>query len=275
MKKYVYPSLSNLDFGFFRLGGPGLANCMFVAARAYLTAKKQGLEMLRPTWERLGVGQWLRRETDKRFYVGLFRDESCWRKLRRAFLLRSKKVIADGGVGDYFRTIIKYQSEVKTYFDQEILPEAIKDVPSQDVLKNSVAIHIRLGDYSPDMRTPIEWYEAVVLHVKERLGRQIDFQLFSDGTDEELAPLLAIDGVHRVFYGNALADIIAISRCGLLIGSDSTFSSWGAFLGQVPCVFEKLHFAIDGDTAILKDSRLSKILGDNIDIPEEILSSIR
>ena len=41
---------------------------------------------------------------------------------------------------------------------------------------------------------------------------------------------------------NAMADIYAISRCRYLIGSDSTFSGWGAFLGQVPCVFFRKHY---------------------------------
>ena len=66
--------------------------------------------------------------------------------------------------------------------------------------------------------------------------------MFSDGSDVELAPLLTMPGVVRSYYGNALADIVAISKCRLLIGSDSTFSGWGAFLGNVPCVFAHLHY---------------------------------
>lgn len=40
--KYFYPRLSTTDYGIFRVGGPGLANCMFFAARAYVAAKKNG-----------------------------------------------------------------------------------------------------------------------------------------------------------------------------------------------------------------------------------------
>ena len=36
--------------------------------------------------------------------------------------------------------------------------------------------------------------------------------------------------------------MVAISRCHLLIGSDSTFSGWGAFLGNVPCMFAHVHY---------------------------------
>lgn len=36
--KYYYPVLSDKDLGWFRIGGPGLANCMFFASNAYISA---------------------------------------------------------------------------------------------------------------------------------------------------------------------------------------------------------------------------------------------
>ena len=68
------------------------------------------------------------------------------------------------------------------------------------------------------------------------------FLIFSDGTEEELKDILDIPSTERAFFGNAIADIYAISKCCYLIGSDSTFSGWGAFLGQVPCTFYKKHY---------------------------------
>lgn len=38
--KYCYPALSDKDFAWFRIGGPGLANCMFFAVNAYISANK-------------------------------------------------------------------------------------------------------------------------------------------------------------------------------------------------------------------------------------------
>ena len=40
MKKYFYPALSNRDYGWFRVGGPELVNCMFFAVNAYISASK-------------------------------------------------------------------------------------------------------------------------------------------------------------------------------------------------------------------------------------------
>lgn len=36
--------------------------------------------------------------------------------------------------------------------------------------------------------------------------------------------------------------MLAISKCKLLIASNSTFSAWGAWLGKVPTVFYKRSF---------------------------------
>lgn len=38
--KYFYPALSDKDYGWFRISGPGLANCMFFAVNAYISSKK-------------------------------------------------------------------------------------------------------------------------------------------------------------------------------------------------------------------------------------------
>ena len=37
---YYYPKLFTRDFGWLRIGAPGLANCMFFAANAYIFACK-------------------------------------------------------------------------------------------------------------------------------------------------------------------------------------------------------------------------------------------
>ena len=48
-KTYFYPVLSDYDFGWFRLSGPGLANCMFVAARAYILSRRENAGYISPT----------------------------------------------------------------------------------------------------------------------------------------------------------------------------------------------------------------------------------
>lgn len=46
--KYYYPALSDKDLGWIRIGGPGLANCMFLAANAYISSiRGDGNSLLR------------------------------------------------------------------------------------------------------------------------------------------------------------------------------------------------------------------------------------
>lgn len=270
--KYVYPQLSvkkSQDLGFFRLGGPGLANCLFVGARAHLRAKREGLEMLRPTWERFGLGQWIRREKDKRLYQGLFKGESIWASLRKAFIIRfSKDVVVEEGLGHFFEDIIEDYDEVVKWFYDSVDPEAIKSVPKS--MKESVAVHIRLGDFPQKLRMPNSWYKELLLQARKCAGKDVDIQVFSDGSDEELKEILEIPGARRVFYGNALADIVAISRCGMLIGgSYSTFATWGAFLGQLPSIFPDIDYG-----RIVKDTTIDCRIGNSTHLPEVICQRV-
>lgn len=270
---YIYPQLSlklSQDAGFFRLGGAGLANCLFVAARAHLRAKDLGREMLRPTWERLSIGQALRGERDKRFYCGLFKDESVWKKLRKACLIRfGRNIETVSGLGNYFEDILDRRDEVRTWFFDAVEASAIEDVPAD--MRKSIAVHVRLGDFPESMRVPIEWYCEIVKQVQVSVGGELDIQIFSDGRDDELESLLRIPGARRVFYGNALADIVAISRCGMLVaGKYSTFSAWGAYLGNVPSVFSEIDYG-----RVLPDSQFDIRLGDSTEVPAYFLKYIK
>ena len=242
MKKYVYPVLSNHDWNFFRVGGPGLANCMFIAAHAYVLALRNDCELLRPTWERFGIGQWIRREPDKRLYAGLFVGGGLAQSMRKLLLRTFRRSDISFVRWDlsFFRGLWGYEEPIKAYFKSIICPSAVVMVP--DNLHQSIAVHVRLGDFPAHYRTPISWYKSMVEQISscaEKMGLEI--LVFSDGTNSELEPLLKIPGVRRAFFGNALADLIAISRCRFLIGSDSTFSTWAAFLGGVPCIFAHLN----------------------------------
>lgn len=256
MSLYVNPVLSEIDMGFARIGGPGLANCMFFTARAVVIAKRLNGCLMRPTWERLGLGQWVRRERDKRLYRGLFKHGAEIEGIRKGLLLRVKRHINEGdakangdgvvmvrGLKGFFSVLWDDADIIRQYFRDNILPAALIKVPAD--MSGEIAVHVRLGDYPSHWRTDIGWYVKavnVVRAVYQKRNEMPLFRLFSDGSDEELEPLLSINGVERAFYGNALADMVAISRCHLLIGSDSTFSGWGAFLGNVPCMFAHVHY---------------------------------
>lgn len=168
----------------------------------------------------------------------------------------------------YFSDFNADYSLVKELFDGITRPETICDVPSPVELCDYIAIHVRLSDYLPSMRVDVDWYVGIVSSML-KLNPSQRFKLFSDGTEEELAPLLKIGNVEHAFYGNAFADMTAISRCKFLIASDSTFSAWGAFLGQKPIIFSKRHFP-----AVYRGDIPEAVLGNSVEIPEKFVRLI-
>ena len=258
---YIYPKLPAKYSGvFFRVAGNGLANCLFVYARAISLAQKLNAQIITPTWFNISIGPYLRRQSDKRHYFGIFRSVGEVRGLKKLFILcfyrrrkefevdSNKRVVVEvSGLENFFVPILADNRVVYDYLLQHARSSIIESLEGFD-FSRCVAVHVRLGDYTADRRVPLDWYLETINSILMS-NPEVRFLLFSDGTNEELSVLLNVPNVSRVFFGNAFADILAISKCEFLIGSDSTFSAWGAYLGQVPCVFYRLKSSpvlIDG-----------------------------
>lgn len=243
-KKYVYPALpARYLTPFFRLGGNGLANCMFVVARAMLRARDIGAEIIEPTWFNIGIGPYLRGERDKRHYLGIFERISGNSGMRKLLLLalKRKDIERVEGLSGYFQPILNDSRFVRDSF-WKITAKKHKRAVDEENFSDTIAVHIRLGDYSSERRTSLSWYKECITHISSARKKPLRFVVFSDGTDEELTEILKIPHVVRSKFSNAIEDIWAISRCKGLIASDSTFSGWGAYLGQVPSLFQKKHY---------------------------------
>lgn len=272
---YVYPKLDSfIDIG-IRVGGFGLANCMFVYARAIVLVEEKEYKLINPTWQRFGFGQYLRNEKDKRNYFGIFKKDgiSGLKKYLLIFLAKKIKdvnnilmdsfipqIIVVEGLGNYFEPLIPFQKQIKDRF------HFINRVKIDNLgIKKSIGIHIRLGDFIDEYRTSLEWYVEKINQIKNLQNNQVEFLLFSDGTDEQLKSIIEIENVNRCFFGNAFADILAISECCLILGSDSTFSGWAAFLGQKPSIFNNKHYG-----RIMIDEKNEIILKYEEEIPREV-----
>lgn len=268
-REYYYPALSNRDYGYFRVGGPGLANCMFFTVRAYISAVNNLSDdkFIAPTWRKFSIGPILRRERDKRVYDSLFNDIGI-QGIRKAWIILSLKLFkrrdveVHNSLGNFFQDLNQHVPLVQEYFNRILKQETVSKVDVER-MKDMVAVHVRLGDYVPEMRTDISWYRDLIENIISERPQQ-KFALFSDGSDEELKLLLDIPNVERCFFGNAFADMWAISKSKFVIASDSTFSAWGAFLGQRPILFNKRHFppVYDGNV-------LESVVGNNTNIPSE------
>jgi hypothetical protein len=90
----------------------------------------------------------------------------------------------------------------------------------------------------PNMRISMAWYERVIRRVRS-VFPDLPIHIFSDGREHELAQLLALSGVSLRQEPTDVADLLALAQAKLLIGSNSTFSRWAAFLGDMPSIWLK------------------------------------
>ena len=251
--RYVYPQLPcKIEFG-IRFMGAGLANCLFVYARALLLAEQYGLPLINPAWVQFNLGPYLRNEKDKRHYNGLFKPfgVSGWAKY---WLLLTRKKYVETTIPTHFKTgILQVQGLVNYFGDLHFKSDKVRNhllsiVNPQAVIQYNqltydfIGVHIRLGDYAADSRTDLDWYIEKMTLIREQYDPELPFLIFSDGSPEQLKPVLDFPTATMAFFGSAIADILLLSKARLILASDSTFSAWAAYLGQVPIVFNKRHF---------------------------------
>ncbi len=262
--KYVYPKLSDINLGITRVGGLGLGNMLFTYARALLYARKYDAELIWPTWRSIPIGQILRGDSNKRFYHDLFVNHvGAIMGVKKVWLLFSKKKIAEKELGSMYsecdnKVIVfsgmegefeplmgKGNSSFLYQHFQVILQDRNRKALSFDP-GNGVCIHVRLGDFTrgseqelragrSNMSIPISWYVDIVKQLQKILPDE-PMYIFSDGTNEELAELLALPHTERVTFGTAIADIMAMTKAKVFVASGSTFSRWVRFLGQMTTI---------------------------------------
>jgi hypothetical protein len=259
---YVYPKLSEHDLGFVRLGGAGLGNILFTWARAAVFARDHGCQMIWPTWPSIKIGPYLRREPDKRFYGDLFQNDGTaidgikkWYKLatcnrikeseKESIGLEDETIVEFTGFEGCFDTILYEYRFIKDLIIHNLNPK--NALPLQEDYSSAMAVHVRLGDFSRvtekevaegrhDSALPINWYVEIIKQVRKYAGDTVPVYIFSDGTDEELSPILEMPKVQRKTYGTSIGDILGLSRFPLLIASGSSFSMWARYLGRANCI---------------------------------------
>ncbi|MCD0486891.1 alpha-1,2-fucosyltransferase [Pedobacter sp. MC2016-14] len=252
-KVIVYPKLHSLYHFIIRFRGAGLANCLFMYARALVLAERHHLKIINPSWLQFNIGPYLRKEKDKRHYNGLFKSFGI-QGFSKHWLLLSQKMLPEDtdparvssglitvqGLGNYFKDLTGQHTFIKKHLLSIVSNKTLQAY--QQAEQDFIGLHIRLGDYDPAGRVSIDWYLQAMALVASSSKKPVRFFIFSDGLPEELEPVLNFPNTVMAFYGNAIADILVLSKAKFIIASDSTFSAWGAYLGQVPVLFFRRHF---------------------------------
>lgn len=262
---FIYPRLSRVDLGLVRVLGPGLGNLLFPWARSVVLAHRTGYPLLYPTWPQIKIGSVLRRERDTRFYSDLFRCPprgyvsgaarlallACGVRVPESALESASQVrgrprlaVVEGMAG-LFEPLVGHHELVRTELIRMTHECHLRGATHANA--GGVSIHVRLGDFLPastealrtgnyNYRIPLSWYVARAQELQQRLGVS-RFHVFSDGSDAELADLLALPGAQRVDFGSSIADLIALAHSRVLIASGSTFSMWASYLGSMPTLW--------------------------------------
>lgn len=139
----------------------------------------------------------------------------------------------------------KYFSDIKTQIRDEIQfigadCEMIKKKQKEINEKNSVSIHVRLGDYlnSQNLYGGIctkEYYEKAISYIKVRVPDPV-FYVFSNDMHDAMDILAGCDVECRPIctngYKDAHLDMFLMSCCKHHIIANSSFSWWGAWLNS-------------------------------------------
>jgi hypothetical protein len=116
-----------------------------------------------------------------------------------------------------------------------------------DPKRITVGMHVRLGDFQSaihpneyrgrfNVTLPLQWYINIAQSLCTQLDKKVQFLVVSDGTIEQLAPLLEVcDAVTTLDISDSdVSDMLALAGADLLVCSVSTYSGWSAFLSDSP-----------------------------------------
>lgn len=252
--------------------GSGLGNRLFHWCDAKIYSYKNNTRFVSPRWCRLSLGKHLRQWKEGRLlneplieYAYAFRrlptDISYKRglleylfspKLRlsrspdlitkthppRGIILFDKSEYRFNGYGSY-------RHRLKKELIESIQPTLLKRV--LDTKEPYIGIHARLGDgfTEPEpgidgftrtgwlQQTPVQWFKETLQLVRKITGVNYKAYVFSDGTKDQLKPLLDETNTFLSPHKNAVIDLLSLSRSWVILGSgSSSFSAFATFLGS-------------------------------------------
>ncbi len=259
-------------YGFPDVGRSGLANMLLPWARCEVFCRENRIPMLAAQWTQPKIGPLLRQEKDKRFYIGLFKNEGYVGGLKRWLLLaraarigeaeaarrngalqsetaNKNLVIVFSGLGRYFADLEGEEDFLHRRLE-EILSDSCRGRLTESSVQPFVAIHIRRGDKPPlpaGVEPPkgtmhwaisINWYMRCLQQVREILKKEIPAIVFTDARTTEIQPILDLPNVRLAESNPAIVDMLLMAKARVLVTTaSSTFSMWSSFLGRMPSVW--------------------------------------
>lgn len=254
--------------------GAGLGNELIPWARSHLAAQMLGAQCLTPAfgmntrryWRHFGTPRYdfvVNRAIEKLLPVVRYTEADFLRNGGDDFVNafapfaeehklydRGPYVLVTDGMWGGFRHIAKARDFVySTLYQSRFAAKNLLAIQRRlDPAKITVGMHIRLGDFGAvptelsayqgkfNLALPLQWYRNIASNLVRELGDTVQFLIVSDGTAEQLAPLL--QGLSAVTTSDLpdsdCSDLLALANADLLVCSVSSFSATAAYLSKVP-----------------------------------------
>ena len=175
--RYVFASLGRFESLGIRVGGPGLANLLFIWANSIIYARDNNLPIINTTWKTIKIGTFLRRERDKRMYLDLFKDQNGIGGIKKFFLINfTNRVIVFSKMENLFLNFKHEHLYIKRELFKIINQKHLVNLNRFN--NNSVGVHVRLVDFRTpkndtflrnggwNYRIPIDWYVQIINKIK-------------------------------------------------------------------------------------------------------------
>jgi len=160
---------------------------------------------------------------------------------------RSLRLVAFGGTSDMFARLSGLHDVLAAELRAMTHPRWLRFV--EGLGSFPIGINVRLGnDFKSAanpaeffsrgaLKTPLDWYVRSLNLIRRLVGKNVRALVVSDGSERELNPLLSLENVRFLRPGCAISDLLALSRCRVLLAAGgSSFSAWASFLGQMPTI---------------------------------------
>lgn len=248
-----------------RLPRSGLGNKLFVWARALVFARHHGLPLVvtgwcTPRWRALLKGE------DARIYWNYF---TPWNELPASQRSRARVVSepsldavlpGDATVYEFsemphwktcFEGLREHRELIRSELFGHLTAARRREIAA--VSRPMICLQIRMGDFRAlkeheqfsqvgGVRTPLDYFRQWIEDFRAVQGSDLAVTIVSDGSAQELAPLLAMPNVTHTQGRSGLADLILMADSRLLVCSaGSTFSEWGGFLGDPVLIHHPDH----------------------------------
>jgi len=142
--------------------------------------------------------------------------------------------------------IVKYRQAILDYFkpEKEISDKIEKKINELKIKYNKIiGVHIRQGDYKT-FKQGIYWFDQrevrkIINQYIEHFQIDVKGALFFIASDGKIDNQYFNDLNYLISEGNAIEDLFSLSKCDIILGSDSSFGDIAAYFGNIPHIIFK------------------------------------